>query len=61
MQDITDYFASTHHSQTDMLDHMKLEEYLPGVQPFAVVAWELANMVDRVPHIAPGHLVGDGK
>ena len=60
-QDITDYFASTHHSQTDMLDHVKPAEYLPTIQCLAVAAWEFANMDQRVPHVKPGKLVGDGK
>ncbi len=33
-QDITDYFASTHHSQTDMLNHVKPAEYLPSIRSF---------------------------
>ncbi|AIE86524.1 putative plasma glutamate carboxypeptidase [Fimbriimonas ginsengisoli Gsoil 348] len=60
-QDTTDYFASTHHSQTDMLNHVKPEEYLPSIQALAVAGWEFANMADRVPHVKPGKMVGDGK
>lgn len=60
-QDITDYFASTHHSQTDMFDHVVEADYLMSIQAFAVVAWELANSVDRIPHVTPGHLIGTGK
>jgi len=60
-QDHDDYFASTHHSQTDMLTHVKREEYMPSIQAFAVTAWGFANMPDRLPHIAPGHIVGDDK
>lgn len=60
-QDITDYFASTHHSQTDMFNHVKPDDYLPSVQAFAVAAWGFANLPDRVPHVKPGNLVGPGK
>lgn len=60
-QDPTDYFASTHHSQTDMLNHVKPKEYLPSIQAVAVAAWEFANMPDRLPHIAPGQMVGKDK
>lgn len=52
-QDITDYFASTHHSQTDMFNHVKADEYLPSVEALAVTAWEFANMDQRVPHVTP--------
>jgi carboxypeptidase Q len=57
-QDITDYFASTHHSQTDMFNHVKSADYLASIQSFAIAAWEFANMSDRVPHVKPGNLVG---
>jgi len=60
-QDIKDYFASTHHSQTDMFDHVKADEYLPSVQALAVATWQFANMDARVPHVAPGNMVGPGK
>lgn len=60
-QDITDYFASTHHSQTDMFNHVMADVYLPSVQALAVAAWGFANIPDRVPHVAPGKLVGEGK
>lgn len=60
-QDPTDYFASTHHSQTDMMTHVKPAEYLPSIQALAVAGWEFANMTDRVPHVKPGQLVGPGK
>jgi carboxypeptidase Q len=60
-QDITDYFASTHHSQTDMFNHVKPVEYLPSVQALAVATWGLANIPERVPHVKPGKMVGDGK
>lgn len=60
-QDITDYFASTHHSQTDMFNHVKADQYLPSIEAFAVAAWGFANLPDRVPHVQPGKLVGDGK
>lgn len=60
-QDTKDYFDSTHHSQTDMLNHVKMADYLPSIQAIAVVAWELANMPERVPHIAPGNVTGTDK
>lgn len=60
-QDTTDYFASTHHSQTDMLNHVKPDEYLPSIQAFAVAAWGFANLEERVPHVKPGQMVGPGK
>ncbi len=60
-QDITDYFASTHHSQTDTMSHVKPAEYLPSVQAFATVAWNFANMEQRVPHVPPGNTVGPDK
>ncbi|MBS1725319.1 MAG: M20/M25/M40 family metallo-hydrolase [Armatimonadetes bacterium] len=60
-QDTKDYFDSTHHSQTDMLNHVKLKDYLPSIQALAVAAWEFANMPERVPHVAPGHVVGPDK
>jgi carboxypeptidase Q len=60
-QDVTDYFASTHHSQTDMFNHVKQAEYVPSIEAFAVAAWGFANMDDRVPHVKPGQMVGPGK
>lgn len=60
-QDPTDYFASTHHSQTDMMTHVKPAEYLPSIQALAVAGWEFANMADRVPHVKPGQMVSPGK
>jgi carboxypeptidase Q len=60
-QDTTDYFASTHHSQTDMLNHVKPDEYLPSIQAFTVAAWGFANLPERVPHVPRGQMVGPGK
>lgn len=60
-QDITDYFASTHHSQTDTMNHVSPEDYLPSIRSFATVAWQFANMESRVPHVPAGHIVGPDK
>jgi hypothetical protein len=60
-QDITDYFASTHHSQVDMMDHVKPDEYILSIQAFAIAGWGFANIDARVPHVAPGALVGPDK
>ena len=57
-QDIKEYFASTHHSQVDMLDHVKAADYIPSVQAIAAATWGFANLPQRVPHVKPGKLVG---
>lgn len=60
-QDTEEYFRSTHHSQTDTINHVDPAEYLLSVQAFATVAWNFASMEQRVPHVPVGRMVGPDK
>jgi Zn-dependent M28 family amino/carboxypeptidase len=53
VQDTVDYFSTTHHSQYDTYDHVRPEDLRQGATAVAVTAWQLANMPERLPHIAP--------
>jgi carboxypeptidase Q len=53
VQDTVDYFSVTHHSQFDTVDRVRPADLLEGAMAFAVTAWELANMPERLPHPAP--------
>ena len=50
VQDVEDYFTVTHHSQFDTFSHVKPDALIEGATAFAVTAWELANMDERLPH-----------
>lgn len=52
VQDVEDYFTTTHHSQFDTFSHVKPESLVEGATVLAVTAWELANMDGRLPHRA---------
>ncbi|HTL99191.1 MAG TPA: M20/M25/M40 family metallo-hydrolase, partial [Holophagaceae bacterium] len=51
-QDFADYFTNTHHSQLDTFDHVKPDQLVEGAQALAVTAWGLANLPERLPHVA---------
>jgi carboxypeptidase Q len=53
VQDTLDYFSTTHHSQYDTYDHVRPDDLREGAMALAVTAWELANMPERLPHVAP--------
>lgn len=53
VQDTVDYFTTTHHSQYDTYDHVRPNDLRQGATAVAVTAWELANMPERLPHVAP--------
>ena len=53
VQDVVDYFTTTHHSQYDTYDHVRPDDLVQGATALAITAWELANMPERVPHQAP--------
>ena len=53
VQDTVDYFSVTHHSQYDTYDHVRPDDLKEGAMVIAVTAWELANMPDRLRHVAP--------
>lgn len=51
LQEELDYETKTHHSQSDVLDHVVKEDLLQGAQVLAVTAWGLLNG-ERLPHRA---------
>ncbi len=53
IQDEVDYFTTTHHSHEDTFEHVKPEQLVQGATALAVTALELANMPERLPHLAP--------
>ncbi len=52
VQEVVDYFTTTHHSQFDTFDRVRPADLTQSAAALAVTAWELANMTERVPHPA---------
>jgi carboxypeptidase Q len=50
VQEVDDYFTTTHHSEFDTFSHVKPESLIQMAKALAVTAWELANMEERLPH-----------
>lgn len=52
VQDPLDYFTVTHHSEFDTFDRVRPEQLIGNAVTMAVVGWELANMMERLPRDA---------
>ncbi len=52
MVDSADY-GVIYHATTDTLDHLIPDQWTHMVQGMAVITWELLNMEQRLPHVAP--------